>query len=498
MPSQLETEHEVGPRGRENGDLNATMAEALRRRIGKRYDLWFLDNAKFSFQDGIITVGARNNYYSDWIQKTFTVDIVESAEEILGMPVQCRFGVDPQLFQQARQDEQAHATAGKRKTAKAKAVATQPLTEPGHAASSKLRSGKTTKPPRKTVGSRRWKTLNDFVAGDCNRLALAAAQSVVDDPAQDANPLVIYGPTGTGKSHLLDGVYVGLKRKFNDGQIMCLAAEDFVNRFVSSMHKSKQSQFRRQFRNCAALLVDDLNFLVGKEKTQVEFLHTFDNLLSDGCQIVVTMDCHPRFCEDLMPELLDRLTGGTIVGVLPPDEKTRLQVMRSKMATAGISIPEKVLKYLASRLRGNIREIEGAINTLKHYARVSGKTINLELAKDALGDLLKQSAKTITLEQIEVAICSVVNIGLSSLRSRSKAWSVSHARMLTIYLSRKHTPATFQEISRHYGNKTHSGAVAAEKKVRGWLDKNERIRCGDREWRIKDLIQRIERELGLI
>jgi chromosomal replication initiator protein len=253
--------------------------------------------------------------------------------------------------------------------------------------------------------------------------------------------------------------------------------------------------FRRQFRDCGALLLDDLHFLASRKATQAEFLHTFDELVADGRQVVVTTDCHPRLADELMPELVDRLLGGAIWGLMPPEHETRLAILRKKAASAAPPIPEPVLKSLASTLNGNVRELEGAINSIRHFARVTGRAVDSATAHEALGDLLRHSIRAVTMNDVDAAVCEVLRLPRGALQAKSRTWAVTHPRMLAIYLCRKHTAATYGEISKHFCAKTHSTAVAAEKKVRVWMEKDLMIAIGDREWRATELRDRIEREL---
>ena len=197
-----------------------------------------------------------------------------------------------------------------------------------------------------------------------------------------------------------------------------------------------------------------------------------------------------------MPELADRLLGGAVWGVLPPDSETRLALLRAKAGTATPAIPEDVLQYLGGHLRGNVRELEGAVHSLRHYARVTARPVTIDVAREALGDLLRHAVRVVHVTDVEAAVCSTLKMAANALRSKSKAWSVSHARMLAIYLARKHTSASFGEISLYFGNKTHSTAVAAVKRVQAWLTANAPVKAGDREWKARDLVERVERELG--
>jgi chromosomal replication initiator protein len=196
-----------------------------------------------------------------------------------------------------------------------------------------------------------------------------------------------------------------------------------------------------------------------------------------------------------MPELVDRLLGGAIWSLQPPDPDTRLAILRKKATGANPAIPEAVLKSLASSLRGNVRELEGAVNSLRHYGKVSGRPVDLALAREALGELLRHAVRAVTVDDVDAAVCATLRLARGTLQSKSRAWAVTHPRMLAIYLCRKHTAATYGEISKHFGAKTHSTAVAAEKKVRAWMEKDLSIVIGDRDWRATELRDRIEREL---
>lgn len=487
------------------------LAEAISRRISQpRYDLWFRSHTKFVFLGDRLIVGVPNLHFHDWLQKTFAEDVRAAAGEVFGSPVAVQFAIDPDLFRALRQEQQSAESAPASKPAKTPADSGAPSKKAG------LKPAPSTKTipviPAKVEAiqpspeiaekvaefrkpKRRWKSLNDFVPGMSNRVAYSSALAVVDEPGQGANPLVIYGPTGTGKTHLLEGIYLGLRKRYADQKVVYIAAEDFMNRFLAAVHQNKQGSFRKQYRECFAFLIDDLTFLAGKKATQVEFLHTFDALLSEGTQVVVTCDCHPRLSEDLMPELADRLLGGAVWGVLPPDPETRLSLLRAKASTGSARIPDEVLKFLAAHLRGNVRELEGAIHGLTHFARVTNKPVTADLAREALGDLLRHAVKVVHLRDVDATVCGVLKMEPRTLQSKSKAWSVSHARMLAIYLARKHTSASYGEVSIHFGNKTHSTAVAAEKKVRGWIERNDLIKAGEQSWKVRELIDRIERQL---
>jgi chromosomal replication initiator protein len=326
-------------------------------------------------------------------------------------------------------------------------------------------------------------------------VAYASAVSVVEAPGEGANPLVLHGPVGTGKTHLLEGIYAGLRRAHPDWRITYITSEDFTNRFVQAMRHDKLSAFRRQLRECDVLLVDDLHFLAKKRATQEEFLHTFDALQAEGRQIVLTCDCHPRLADDFTPELTDRLLGGVVWGLQPPDADTRLAILRTKSLAAGDPLPDDVLAYLAEHLRGNVRELEGALHSVRHYSRVTARPVTVPLVREALADLLRHAVRVVSLADIDRAVCSVLRMDSGLLQSKQRAWAVSHPRMVAMFLARRHTAASYSEIGAHFGGRNHSTAVAAEKKARQWLQDDAELSLGQRRVRVRELVERVEREL---
>ena len=488
------------------------LASAVSTRVGAaRFTLWFQGHARFVCLGREVVVAVRNEACRDWLEHTFGDAVRAATAEVCGGGTAVRWVIDPEAVEENAEPPKPEPSRGGTGGLPARAPAARadkppvppqpqldlfgqpvPATKP-KAKKPDAEAEAFARPTAAQRTGRRWKSLAEFVVGPCNRVAYASAVSAVEEPGQGANPLVLHGPVGTGKTHLLEGAFAGLKRK---GERPCyVTAEEFTTRFVQASRLGKMSAFRRQFRECSALLLDNLNFLATKRATQEEFLHTFDALLADGRQVVVTTDCHPRLADELMPELVDRLLGGAVWSLLPPDPETRLEILRKKATGVSPAIPDGVLKFLGTSLRGNVRELEGAVNGVRHYAKVTGRPIDQSVAKEALGDLLRHAVRVVTVAAIDAAVCAVLRLPAGTLQSKARTWAVSHPRMMAVYLCRKHTAATYGEIAKHFGAKTHSTAVAAEKKVRGWLDKDESVAIGDRDWRAKELVDRIEREL---
>ena len=463
--------------------LAARLEAALVERIGQqRFGLWF-QNTTFVPAGRDLVVVVANAHTQDWLQRTFGDAIKQSAEAAFGHAVNVQFTLH------VAADPQAEAALPRRNLFEVETPLPELPKKPKPApAKAETAAAKVAKRPSKSLA--------DFVVGAGNRVAHASAVSVVEEPGLGANPLVLHGPVGVGKTHLLEGVAAGLRRQHPDLRAARVTAEEFTTRFVQSTRFNKSSQFRRQFRDCGALLLDDLHFLATKRMTQEEFLHTFDALIAEGRQVVVTMDCHPRLAEELMPELVDRLLGGAVWGLQPPDAPTRLGILRARAAGANPPIPDEVLKYLAASLKGNVRELEGAVNSVRHYAKVTGRRVDAAVAREALGDLLQHAVRSVRVNDVDEAVCATLHLSRGTLQSKARSWAVSHPRAIAIYLARKHTSATYGEIAKHFGAKTHSTAVAAEKKVRNWVGSDTTLELADRRFQAKDLLDRVERELG--
>jgi chromosomal replication initiator protein len=466
------------------GDITEALGRALSQRIGQeRFELWFQSKTKLSVDEGHLRVGVPNHFYQEWLEKTFGAELQAVARAILGEAVQITFALDPELFRAARQREAKTELPD---------VDDPPARPTARKPSGEVRPRGAPRP----ASRRRFRRLDHFVVGPCNRVAHSAALSLVEGPEQVPCPLVVHGSVGVGKSHLLEGIYGGLRQSRPEWNVWLLPAEEFTNRFVHAIHTGKLSAFRKQFRECDALLVDDLHFLVKKAATQEEFLHTFDALHAEERPVVVTCDCHPRLADQFMPELTDRLVGGAVWGLADPERSTRLDLLRHKsLVPDRAPMPADVLEFLADQLRGNVRELEGALNSVWHYAHAHDRSVDLELARQALGDVLRHCVRLVQLGDIEQAVCGALGLDAETLQSKKRGWMVSHPRMVAMFLARKHTAATHTEIGQRFGGRNHSTAVAAEKKVRVWLSENANLQLGPRTLPVRDVIERIEREL---
>jgi chromosomal replication initiator protein len=464
----------------------AALGPLLVQRIGEtRYRFWFDGKTKIHRQEDQLVVGVPNLFLKEWLQNKFLSAVREAAQEATGCLLDVQFVIDPELYRAAREAEEE---------VKASPVQAAPALNKSVPGDVEI---EVTKAPRgagfrEANAGARWRRLEDFISGPANRVAHAAALSLVEDPEQSPSPLVFHGPTGVGKTHLLDGIAQYFVQRRRDWRVCYLTAEDFTNRFLAALKQGKLVGFRKFFRDADLLIVDDLQFLARKRATHEEFLHTLDALTNRGGMVVVSCDCHPRLSDDFPPELTDRLLGGASWSLQAPEAATRLEILRSKSIGRDPAVPEPVLRYLAEHLRGNVRELEGAVHTLQHYCRVSQRPVDKQAVREALRDLLRHVGQKMRVEDIDQAVCAALELTRGCLQTSERAWSVSHPRMLAMFLARKHTSASHSEIGRYFGGRNHSTVVAAEKKVRAWLASDSHLAFGQGKQALAEVVSRIE------
>jgi chromosomal replication initiator protein len=311
--------------------------------------------------------------------------------------------------------------------------------------------------------------LDDFVTGPGNRLAHAAAREMAQSAGAGFNPLVIHSAIGLGKTHLLEGIGHALRQSHPNLNVAQVTAEAFTNSFLDAMRTGGLNNFRARYRSVGGLIVDDVHFLAAKRATQDEFLHTFNALIDKGAPIILAADLHPRLISRLTDELVTRFLGGMVVKIERPDLATRQAILLARAATRGVNVPETVVTYIADHLRSSVRELEGALNTVIAQAVLTGKRLDLSLAKSALRDTIRHTSQTVGLRDIERAVCQLFQISPEALKSDIRARALAYPRMMAMYLARKHIGAAYNEIGRYFGNRNHSTVISAEKKVQSWL-----------------------------
>lgn len=457
-------------------NLEAALKSAVAERVGSsRFDLWFGEGVHLDIQGDSLVVGVPNSYFRDRIRGHYAAELAGAAEAVAGRPMGLAFRVDAEAeppLGNVVAPEPAH---------RGRPEPTVPLPPP---VADRPRAGR---PPRR---------LEDFIAGPGNRLAHAAAVEVVQSAGASFSPLVVHGGVGLGKTHLLEGVVHGMRSRRPGLKIIHLTAEAFTNGFLDAMRGGTLGAFRARHRKAEALVLDDAHFLAGTRATQNEFLHTFNALVQDGAPIVLSADQHPRLIAKLADELVTRFLGGMVVKLEAPDPATRLAILKAKARSRGVDVPEAVLAYVAEHIRSSVRELEGALNSLIAHALLTGRRIDMTLARSALRDTIRHTAQAVAMKDIERAVCELFGVKADDLRSNGRARALSQPRMLAMHLARKLTGASYSEIGRHFGGRNHSTVISAEKKVQSWLQQEERNKLLAGFESIADVLAALERSLG--
>ncbi len=309
-------------------------------------------------------------------------------------------------------------------------------------------------------------TFESFVEGKSNQLGKAAALQVANNPGRAYNPLLLYGSTGLGKTHLMHAAG-NLMRQLNPAtKVMYLRSEQFVREMIQALRTKSMDDFKRRFRAVDALLIDDIQFFAGKDSTQEEFFHTFNALFEAKQQLIMTCDRFPKEVDNLEPRLKSRLGWGLSVAIDPPDFETRTAILLSKAAARGLEIPDAVAQLIARRMRSNVRDLEGALNTLAARANFLGQPITNEFALETLRDLLTSHAQTITVSNIQKTVAEYFGLRLTDLLSMSRSRSLARPRQMAMALAKELTEHSLPEIGRAFGGRDHTTVLHACRTIR--------------------------------
>jgi len=318
-------------------------------------------------------------------------------------------------------------------------------------------------------------TFESFVVGASNQFAHAASLAVAEAPARAYNPFFIYGGVGLGKTHLLNSIGNFVMTK-GDLRIAYVTTEQFTNEVINSIRYDKMIELRRRYRNVDMLLIDDIQFLAGKERTQEEFFHTFNTLYEARKQIVLSSDRFPKEMPSMEERLRSRFEWGLIADLQQPDVETRIAILRKKSEDEGLAISDDVVQLLAVSLKSNIRELEGALIRLGAYSTLTGQIITNEMAQTILRDLLGSMRKVITLEDVQDIVARRFHLKVSELKSKRRTKTLVHPRQIAMYLSRELTNSSFPEIGRDFGGKDHTTIIHACKQIQKSLETDTGLR----------------------
>ncbi len=312
----------------------------------------------------------------------------------------------------------------------------------------------------------------NFIVGKPNEFAHAAARRVAEADAVPFNPLFLYGGVGLGKTHLMHAIAWHITKRDPSRRVIYLSAEKFMYQFIRALRFKETMSFKEQFRSVDVLMIDDVQFISGKESTQEEFFHTFNALVDQNRQVVISADKSPSDLEGLEERLRSRLGWGLVADIHPTTYELRLGILQSKAETLGTEIPGKVMEFLAHRITSNVRELEGALNRIVAHGTLIGRDITLEMTQEVLHDLLRASDRRVTIEEIQKRVAEHYNIRISDMHSARRARAVARPRQVAMYLAKQLTTRSLPEIGRKFGGRDHTTVMHAVRKV-------DELRAGD-------------------
>ncbi len=319
-------------------------------------------------------------------------------------------------------------------------------------------------------------TFDTFVVGSSNQFAQAACQAVAELPSRAYNPLFIYGGVGLGKTHLLHAVGHQSTRLFPGMSVAYLSSERFTNELINAIRYDRTAEFRARYRTIDLLLIDDIQFISGKERTQEEFFHTFNDLYESRKQIIVSSDSSPKDIPEIEERLRSRFEWGLIADIQPPDFETRVAILKKKAAIERVRVPDDVAYLIASRIKSNIRELEGSLTRMIAFCALTGREMSVDLAQEVLGELWGEEEKVITIDQIQRKVCDFFGIKVSDLKAQNRTKAVAFPRQIAMYLSRQLTHASLSEVGRAFGGKDHTTVLHAVDKVQTLLQDDPKLR----------------------
>jgi chromosomal replication initiator protein len=308
-------------------------------------------------------------------------------------------------------------------------------------------------------------TFEQFVVGPSNRFAHAASMAIAESPAKAYNPLFIYGGVGLGKTHLMQAIGHTILKRSAAARVCYISSEQFTNELINAIQTKTTAKFRDRYRTVEALLVDDIQFIAGKESTQEEFFHTFNTLYDDHKQIVMSSDRSPKEIIGLEERLVSRFEWGLVTDIQPPDLETRIAILRKKAEDASIQVPSPVIEFIAKQISSNIRELEGALIRVVAYCRFFAKSLSVDVAQEVLKEMVKEVASRITLELIQRKVGEYFNVTPDALRSPRRQHSILYPRQVAMYLCRSLTDASLPEIGQAFGGRDHSTVMHAVEKI---------------------------------
>ncbi|NLV41855.1 MAG: chromosomal replication initiator protein DnaA [Candidatus Hydrogenedentes bacterium] len=409
---------------------------------GHTYKNWFSQTRFGGFEDQVFEVSVPSQFFANWLQEHHTDVVLSALKKVVPECARVRFSVAA---------NQASAPPEERRAA--------PPAGPAKAKVARVRQAFSGFNPRYTF--------DRFVIGAGNRFAHAAARAVFESPGNAYNPLFLYGGTGLGKTHLMQAVGQGVLARQPGLSVVFISSEEFTNQLIQSIADKNTQRFRAKYRKVDVLLIDDIQFITGKEATQEEFFHTFNTLFDAHKQIVIASDRSPKELQGIEERLVSRFEWGLVTDIQPPDLETRIAILQNKARDEGITVPPDILRYVATYITANIRELEGALTTVLAYSRLAGEKVTMSLAETVLKDLIgSEKIRPVTIEQVQRVVAEHYDVRIADLRGRSRQRQISQPRQVAMYLCKTLIPSlSLNDIGEYFGGKDHTTVLYACEKV---------------------------------
>jgi len=433
--------------------------EELRFQLAKRtYDMWLKNTSVVSADGGTFRIGVPSKLAKDWLEDRFAGLIQETLQAVTGAEVDIDFVIAPSghrpahaMFEGDNGSENGHDNGVEATPSEARMIAPSEL-------NARFR-------------------FSSFVVGHNSQFAHAAAKAVAEAPGDSYNPLFLYGGVGLGKTHLMHAIGHEVHDRFPRKRVVYLTSEQFTNEVISSIATARMGEFRHKYRTVDVLLIDDVQFLAGKDRTKEEFFHTFNALHEINKQIVISSDRPPKEIPTLEDRLRSRFEWGLIADIQPPDFETRLAILHSKLGDNSSLIPEEVLSFIAHKVQRNIRELEGALTRVQAFAAVHQRQIDEEEAARLLSDIIPAGTrKPINVERIQVLVADYYNVTLDDMKGKRRDKHIVFPRQVAMYLVREETPSSLPAIGKAFGGRDHTTALHSIEKIANELKEDERLR----------------------
>lgn len=437
-------------------DLLSSILTAISKRVNHQsFNTWFKPISFATKDDSTLYLKVPNEIFRDWISSNYFDVLEESLQELEMEGYQVSFLIEDK--QQPKGSNGAKYQEAPPRPSKLASLNNQDISNFGIAKLIEIEPLELPLNPKYTFDT--------FVVGSCNQFAHAAALAVVDMPSKTYNPLYVYGGVGLGKTHLMHAIGQAIKSRNINLRLTYISSEKFMNELINAIRYDKTITFREKYRNIDVLLMDDIQFLAGKERTQEEFFHTFNALYDAQKQIVISSDCPPREIPTLEERLHSRFEWGLIADIQPPDLETKVAILKRKAEIEKIDLPDNVALFIASKIKSNIRELEGSLVRLVAYASLKGLPIGLELAQEVLKNIIDEETDGVSIEVIQKTVATHYGLKVADLKSKNNSRNIAGPRQVAMYLCKTLTKASLPEIGREFGGKHHTTVLHSINKV---------------------------------